>query len=416
MTNSTAAATGRASARRSVDALDPKGKRVFVRADFNVPTDDAGAITDDRRIRGALPTIESLVSRGAAVVVASHFGRPAGTGFEAGESLRPVFERLRQLLAGKAEVLFAGQVPTDDAAKAAVAALKPGQVLLLENLRFEKGEKKGDPAFASRLADLADIYVNDAFGCSHRGDASMLALPKAMRAQGKPCVAGMLLEREIKFLSGVIEKPVRPFVAIVGGAKVSDKLAALRNLCQRVDSILVGGAMAYTFLKAGGTAVGRSRVQDDMLEEARSILAFARERGCRIELPSDHVCADALAAGVATQICVGAIPDGLMGLDIGPDTVRRYSDRVASASTILWNGPVGAFETAPFDSGTSALAKAVSAATAKGAISVAGGGDTAAAVEHAGLASGFSHISTGGGASLEMLEGKRFECIDALGG
>lgn len=398
----------------TIDQVDPRGKRVFIRADFNVPQAEDGSITDDRRVRLTLPTIESVLLRGGSVVLASHLGRPEGKGFEADGSLAPVAERLRELSPRLGGLRMGGQLASDDCSRSAALALKPGETLLLENLRFEKGEKKGDPAFAARLADLADVYVNDAFGCSHRGDASMLALPRAMHAQGKPCVAGLLLEREIKFLSGVIEKPTRPFVAIVGGAKVSDKLAALRNLCQRVDSILVGGAMAYTFLKASGTPVGRSRVQDDMLEEARSILAFACERGCRIELPTDHVCADALAAGVDTRVCVGSIPEGLMGLDIGPDTVRRYAEHVGSASTILWNGPVGAFETVPFDAGTTALARAVGAATAKGAISVAGGGDTAAAVEHAGMAAGFSHISTGGGASLEMLEGKRFECIDAL--
>jgi phosphoglycerate kinase len=398
----------------TIDQVDPRGKRVFIRADFNVPQADDGSITDDRRIRLTVPTIESVLSRGGSVVLASHLGRPEGTGFEADGSLAPVAARLRELSPRLAGLKMGGQLASDDESRAAALALKPGESLLLENLRFEKGEKKGDASFAGRLADLADIYVNDAFGCSHRGDASMLALPRAMHAQGKPCVAGMLLEREIKFLSGVIEKPVRPFVAIVGGAKVSDKLAALRNLCQRVDTILVGGAMAYTFLKASGTPVGRSRVQDDMLEEASSILAFARERGCRIELPTDHVCADALAAGVTTSIHAGPIPEGLMGLDIGPDTVRRYAAEVAGAATVLWNGPVGAFETAPFDAGTVTLARSVGEATARGAVSVAGGGDTAAAVERAGLASAFTHISTGGGASLEMLEGKRFECIDAL--
>jgi phosphoglycerate kinase len=398
----------------TIDQVDPRGKRVFIRADFNVPQADDGTITDDRRIRLTVPTIDSVLSRGGSVVLASHLGRPEGTGFEAEGSLAPVAERLRALSPRLKGLRMGGPLASDEASRSAALALKSGEALLLENLRFEKGEKKGDASFAARLADLADMYVNDAFGCSHRADASMLALPRAMRAQGKPCVAGTLLEREIRFLSGVIERPVRPFVAIVGGAKVSDKLAALRNLCLRVDAILVGGAMAYTFLKASGIGVGRSRVQDDMLDEARAILALARERGCRIELPTDHVCADALAAGVATSTCTGAIPDGLMGLDIGPDTVRRYSTEVASAATILWNGPVGAFETAPFDAGTVALAKAVASATSRGAVSVAGGGDTAAAVDRAGLASGFTHISTGGGASLEMLEGKRFECIDAL--
>jgi phosphoglycerate kinase len=414
MTNSTAAATGRASARRSVDALDPKGKRVFVRADFNVPTDDAGAITDDRRIRGALPTIESLVSRGASIVVASHFGRPAGTGFEAGESLRPVFERLRQLLAGKAEVLFAGQVPTDDAARAAVAALKPGQVLLLENLRFEKGEKKGDPAFAAKLAAYADAYVNDAFGASHRADASMVALPLAMKSKGAPAVAGRLLERELRFLGEALERPKRPFVAIVGGAKVSDKLLAISNLLDKVDTIVVGGAMAYTFLRAEGVPTGKSLVEPDMVEKAHAILHDARARGRTIMLPTDHVCGRALEAGTETQVVVGGIPDGWMGLDIGPRSMSQFADAVRAAGQVVWNGPMGAFETKPFDAGTMAVARAVAEATRAGAVTIAGGGDTAAALDVAGLAGDLTHVSTGGGASLEMLEGKRFESVDAL--
>lgn len=398
----------------TIDQVDPRGKRVFVRADFNVPQSDDGSITDDRRIRLTLPTIESVLARGGSLVLASHLGRPEGKGFEADGSLAPVAARLRQLSPRLKALRMGGQLPSDAASRAAALALKPGEAMLLENLRFEKGEKKGDAGFASALADLGHIYVNDAFGCSHRGDASMLALPRAMRAQGKPCVAGLLLEREIRFLHGVIERPAKPFVAIVGGAKVSDKLAALRNLCQKVDVILVGGAMAYTFLKSQGTEVGRSLVQDAMLDEARAILAFAAARGARIELPADHVCGERLEAGTATRTCAGAVPEGWMGLDIGPATVARYGAEIARAATILWNGPVGAFETAPFDAGTVALAKAVSAATAGGAVSVAGGGDTAAAVEHAGAAAGFTHISTGGGASLEMLEGKRFECLDAL--
>ena len=414
MTDHAATAPARTSLRRSVDSFDPKGKRVFVRADFNVPTDDAGAITDDRRIRGALPTIESIIARGGSVVVASHFGRPAGTGYEASESLQPVFERLRQLLAGKAEVLFAGQVPTDDAARAAVAALKPGQVLLLENLRFEKGEKKGDPAFAAKLAAYGDAYVNDAFGASHRADASMVALPRAMAAEGKPALAGRLLEKELRFLGAALESPRRPFVAIVGGAKVSDKLAAISNLLDKVDVIVVGGAMAYTFLRAQGVTTGNSLVEPDMVEKARVIMHDAQARGRTILLPVDHVCGRKLEAGTETSVVVGGIADGWMGLDIGPRSQELFSEACASAGQVVWNGPMGAFETKPFDAGTMAVARAVAAATAKGAVTIAGGGDTAASLDVSGLGDALTHVSTGGGASLEMLEGKRFESVDAL--
>ncbi|MFO0963119.1 MAG: phosphoglycerate kinase [Phycisphaerales bacterium] len=415
MPQSTAAAPTAAFARRrSIDQVDPSGKTVFVRADFNVPTDDAGAITDDRRIRGALPTIESILARGGAVVVASHFGRPAGTGYEAGESLRPVHERLKSLLAGKAEVLFAGKVPTDEASQAAVKALRPGQVLLLENLRFEKGEKKGDPAFAQRLAAYGQIYCNDAFGASHRADASMVALPRAMAAAGAPAVAGRLLLKELEFLGQALEHPKRPFVAIVGGAKVSDKLAALANLLDKVDTIVVGGAMAYTFLRAQGVSTGNSLVEANMVERAASILRDAQARGRTILLPVDHVCGRALEPGTETAVVVGAIPDGWMGLDIGPRSQELFAQACTTAKQVVWNGPVGAFETSPFDAGTMALARAVADATRHGAVTIAGGGDTAAALDAAGLAGSLSHVSTGGGASLEMLEGKQFESVGAL--
>jgi phosphoglycerate kinase len=325
-----------------------------------------------------------------------------------------VRDLLDRLLAGHLEgpVQMAGQVPTSPESAAAAVALKPRQVLLLENLRFEKGEKKGDPAFAAKLAGYADAYVNDAFGCSHRTDASMDALPRAMAP--KPCVAGLLLERELTYLQGVLEHPKRPFVAIIGGAKVSDKIAALTNLCGRVDTILVGGAMAYTFLLAQGVGVGRSLIQQDMVDQARSILSIAKDRGTALLLPTDHVCGTELKAGTATSVVVGAIPDGLMGLDIGPSTMATYSTVVANASTIVWNGPMGAFETEPFNTGTFGLAAAVAGATKHGCTSVAGGGDTASAVEQAGFADALTHISTGGGASLEMLEGKPFACLAAL--
>ncbi len=399
---------------RTIDQIDVLNKRVFLRADFNVPQSDDGRITDDRRIRLTIPTIESILTRGGSVVMASHLGRPQGNGFESEYSLAPIAQRLRELSPLLAQLTLVGQRCTDAAVGVAAAALTAGQSMLIENLRFEKGEKKGDAALAATLSNDADIYCNDAFGASHRGDASMLALPQAMRAQGKPCVSGLLLAREIRYLSGVLEAPEKPFVAIVGGAKVSDKIIALRNLCGRVDSILVGGAMAYTFLKALGSPVGRSLVQDQMLDEARAILKLAAESGTSIVLPIDHVCGEALVAGTPIQTTRGAIPDSLMGLDIGPESVRQFSEIVRRAKTIVWNGPLGAFETHPFEQGTFAVIAAVVAATDAGATSVAGGGDTAAAVEAAGASERFSHISTGGGASLEMLEGKEFESLNAL--
>ena len=400
--------------KKTIRDLDVTGKRVFIRADFNVPMDDDGRITDDRRVRLTVPTILSVLDRGGSVVLASHLGRPEGTGYQASESARPVRDLLEQLLAGHTEgpVQMAGEVPTSQESAAAAAALKPRQVLLLENLRFEKGEKKGDPAFAAKLASYADAYVNDAFGCSHRTDASMDALPRAMSP--KPCVAGLLLERELTYLQGVLEHPKRPFVAIIGGAKVSDKIAALTNLCGRVDTILVGGAMAYTFLLAQGVGVGRSLVQRDMVEQARTILGLAKERGTTLLLPNDHVCGAELKPGTPTSVVTGSIPDGVMGLDIGPETLSTYSAAVKGAKTVMWNGPMGAFETEPFNAGTFGLAAAVAEATKHGCTSVAGGGDTASAVEQAGLAEALTHISTGGGASLEMLEGKSFVCLDAL--
>lgn len=399
---------------RTIDQIDVSNKRVFLRADFNVPQSEDGRITDDRRIRLTIPTIESILTRGGSVVMASHLGRPRGSGFESEYSVAPIAERLRELSPLLAGLTLVGQCCTDAAVGSAAAALTAGQSMLIENLRFEKGEKKGDAVLAATLSEYADVYCNDAFGASHRGDASMLALPQAMHAQGKPCVSGLLLAREIRYLRGVLEIPEKPFVAIVGGAKVSDKIIALRNLCGRVDSILVGGAMAYTFLKALGSPVGRSLVQDQMLDEARAILKLAAESGTSIVLPVDHVCGEALVAGTPTKTVSGAIPDSLMGLDIGPESIRQFSALVRQAKTILWNGPLGAFETRPFERGTCAVITAVVEATDAGATSVAGGGDTAAAVESAGASDQFSHISTGGGASLEMLEGKEFESLNAL--
>lgn len=399
-------------AKQTIEQLDVKGRRVFVRADLNVPQDATGRITDDRRIQSTLPTLRSVLARGGSMVVASHLGRPKGMGHEAEFSLAPIADRLRELLGDAASsVRLVGAVATSVDAAAAAAVLKPGEVLVLENLRFEKGEKNGDPVFAAKLAAYADAYCNDAFGASHRNDASMLALPQAIKP--RPCVAGLLLARELKFLGDTIAHPPRPFVTILGGAKVSDKLPALRHLIGGVEVILIGGAMAYTFLLAQQQSVGRSLVQRTLLDEAKAILDQAPRTGTRIVLPVDHVCGQSLEESTPTQVCA-QIPEDWMALDIGPATEAVFAQEIARARLLVWNGPVGAFEIAPFDHGTKAISKAVVAATRAGCISIAGGGDTAAAVEIAGFSEQFTHISTGGGASLEMLEGKTFDSLAPL--
>ncbi len=401
--------------KKRIDSVDVAGKRVFVRVDFNVPM-DGGAITDDRRIKASLPTIRSVLSRGGRAVLASHLGRPEGKGFEAEFSLAPVAKRLAELLGADAPhgVAFPSNDCTDDASRAAVAAMPERGVVLLDNLRFAKGEKKGDAAFADKLAGLCDIYVNDAFGTSHRADASMYALPMAMRAQGKRCVSGFLLSAELEYLIARIAAAKKPFLAILGGAKVSDKIMAIENLMAKVDRLIIGGAMAYTFLRAQGVATGNSLVEADRVELAKEILAKAKAKGCEILLPSDHACGREFKAGTETMTAVGAIPDGWMGLDIGPATRAAFGAAIRSSKTVVWNGPMGVFEMPPFDAGTRAVAAAVVDATASGAITIAGGGDTAAAVEEFGLAEKLSHVSTGGGASLEVLEGKHLVCLDAI--
>ena len=401
--------------KKRIDSVPVAGRRVFIRVDFNVPM-DGGVISDDRRIRASLPTIRSVISRGGRAVLASHLGRPEGKGFEAEYSLAPVARRLAELLGAEAPhgVGFPSQDCSDDAARAAVASMPERGIVLLENLRFAKGEKKGDAAFAARLADLADLYVNDAFGTSHRADASMYALPMAMRAQGKPCVSGFLLAAELEYLIGRIASAQRPFLAILGGAKVSDKILAIENLMAKVDRLVIGGAMAYTFLRAQGVSTGNSLVETDRVELAREILAKAKARGCEILLPSDHACGREFKAGTETMTASGAIPEGWMGLDIGPDSRAAFAAAIRSSRTVVWNGPMGVFEMPPFDAGTRAVADAVVAATEAGATTIAGGGDTAAAVEEFGLAERLSHVSTGGGASLEVLEGKHLVCLDAI--
>ena len=396
--------------KQSVAGLDPAGKTVLVRVDFNVPQDDSGAITDDRRIRMALPSIRSILDRGGKAVLMSHLGRPAGKGFEAEFSLAPVAKRLGELL-GRPVALASDTGGPDSHAKA--RALPAGGVLVLENVRFNKGEKKGDDAaYVQGLATLADAYVNDAFGTCHRTEASMHAVPVAMKAQGKPAVSGFLVEKEIQYLADAIARPKRPFVAILGGKKVSDKIAVITNLLSICDHVLIGGAMAYTFSLAQGGKTGKSLVEHDKLELARELLATG---GSKLVLPVDTHCADDFSAAANKRIVTaGEIPDGFEGLDIGPETARKYAEIIRTAGTVVWNGPMGVFEMPPFDAGTKAVADAVAAATAQGGITIIGGGDSAAAVEQLGYADKVSHVSTGGGASLEMLEGKAFETVAVL--
>ncbi|MFN0132917.1 MAG: phosphoglycerate kinase [Phycisphaerales bacterium] len=397
-------------AKKNVAAVDVRGKRVLIRVDFNVPIED-GAITDDRRIREAVPTIKSVVERGGRAILVSHLGRPEGTGFEAEHSLKPCAERLAAAL-GK-PVAFPSNDCTDAASAKAVGELRDGQVALLENLRFHKGEKKGDPAFAAKLAALADVYVNDAFGTCHRPDASMVAVPKAMA--GKPRVVGFLVEKEIKFLSEAIAKPAKPFVVVLGGAKVSDKMSAIEHLLPKADAVLVGGAMAYTFLAAMGKKVGASKVEADKMADAKRAIDLAAKLKAELHLPTDHVCSTMFAEhGGDIEVFDGAIKDGFMGLDIGPKTQLKYALTIGKAKTVVWNGPMGVFEWGPFAIGTTQVAKAMAEATARGATTIVGGGDSAAAVEKFGLSSKMSHVSTGGGASLEMLEGRPFESVGLL--
>jgi len=387
---------------RSVDRLEVSGRRVLVRLDLNVPLDQ-GRISDDLRIRASLPTVRSIVERGGIAICMSHLGRPKGV--DEALRLRPVAERLGELL-GRPVTMLPGS--TGAAVQAAVAALKPGSVALLENLRFDPREQKGDPAFIAQLAALGELYVDDAFGTAHRPDASVAGVPLAL---GKECcAAGFLLAKELEAFARVLDRPERPLLAILGGAKVSDKLGVVRNLLPRVNGILVGGAMSYSFLRAQGLAVGRSRVEEGQLEECRAVLDEAQTRGVALELPSDHVCAPAFESDEA-RVCEGSIPDGLMGLDIGPKTIARYARSIAAARTLVWNGPMGVFERPAYAAGTRAVAQAV--ADCQG-YTVVGGGDSAAALAAFGLQDRVGHLSTGGGASLELLEGRALPGIEAL--
>ncbi len=408
--------------KKTIDDIDVCGKRVLIRLDLNVPLDANGNITDDRRIRSAIPTIKKLAGDGARLILMSHLGRPkldANPSDRESFSLSPVAIRLSQIL--EKPILL-----TEDCAGEAVSKLIPslndGDVCLLENLRFNPGETIKDknaasnPAlaeqkrtFAKQLAELADVYVNDAFGTCHRDNASMLTVPQLMT--GKPRVVGYLVKRELEFLGGAVTDPKRPFVCILGGAKVSDKLGVIRSLLQKCDTILIGGAMAFTFLAADGIDVAKSLTEPDLFDTARSL---RKDAGDRLRLPVDSIAAAKIAENAETRTCPDAIPEGMMGLDIGPATIAAYREVIHAAKTVVWNGPMGVFETSPFDTGTIAVARAVADATDAGAITIIGGGDSAAAIDRANLSDRMTHISTGGGASLEFLEGKPFAAIDVL--
>lgn len=389
---------------KTIDDVDVLGKRVICRVDFNVPIKD-GVVTDDTRIRAALPTIEKLVNDGGKVILMSHRGRPSGAGFEEEFSLRPAALRLAELL-GK-PVAFATDTVDEDA-QAKAAALQNGDVLLLENLRFDKREKKNDPDFAQQLADLADIYVNDAFGTAHRAHASTAGIASLL-----PAYAGYLMQKEVGTLTGMLDNPRRPFVAILGGSKVSDKIKVIDALMDKCDTLIIGGGMCFTFLLAEGKSVGTSLKEEDWVERAAEMLKKAADKGVQLLLPVDVVAASKFAedAEIAT-VSVDAIPDDMMGLDIGPETAKLYADAIASAETVFWNGPMGVFEMKPFEAGTLAVAQAV--ADNSHADTIIGGGDSVAAVNKFNLADAMTFISTGGGASMELVQGEALPGVEAL--
>lgn len=389
---------------KTIDSLEAAGKKVLVRVDFNVPVKD-GVVTDDTRIRAALPTIEKLVGDGARVILMSHLGRPAGTGYEEAFSLRPAALRLSELL-GK-PVVFASDTVGEDA-QAKTAALRDGDVLLLENLRFDKREKKNDPAFCEQLAALADVYVNDAFGTAHRAHASTAGVAALL-----PAYAGYLMTREVSMLSGMLDEPKRPFVAILGGSKVSDKIKVIDALIDKCDTLIIGGGMCFTFLMAQGLSVGTSLKEEDWVERAGEMLAKAKERGVELLLPVDVVVADRFAEDADhVTVMVDSIPNDMMGLDIGADTAAMYAEAISKAKTVFWNGPMGVFEMDAFAAGTKAVAEAVAAN--KEGDTIIGGGDSVAAVNKFDLADQMTFISTGGGASMELVQGEKLPGVEAL--
>ncbi len=390
--------------KKTVKDIDVAGKKVLLRCDFNVPQDKTtGAITDDKRIVAALPTIKYLLEQNAAVIACSHLGKPK-EGPDPKFSLAPVAKRLSELL-GKPVIMAADVVGPDAAAKA--AALKNGEIMLLENTRFEKGETKNDPELARKLADMAQVYVSDAFGSVHRAHASTAGVAAYL-----PAVSGFLIAKELEIMGGALADPKRPLVAILGGAKVSSKIGVINNLLDIADTIIVGGGMTYTFIKAMGGTVGTSLLEDDWLDYCKEMMAKAKEKGVKLLLPVDTVCADAFSADAKPELVdTMKIPDGRMGMDIGPKTIQQFSDAVKDAGTVIWNGLMGVFEFPAFAEGTRAIAKALAATHA---ITIVGGGDSAAAVAQLGYADQMTHISTGGGASLEFLEGKELPGVACL--
>lgn len=408
-------------AKKTVADINVKGKKVLMRVDFNVPLDDNCNITSDTRIVAALPTIKTILDKGGSVILMSHLGRPDGERV-AKYSLAPVAKKLGELL--KKNIIFVNDCIGPEVKKKA-AALKPGDCLLLENVRFHKEEeikdkdaeenpalRKAKDNFAKQMAELGDVYVDDAFGTAHRDNASMYTVPFVMK--GKDRVIGFLVEKELKFLDDALNRPKEPFAAILGGAKVSDKLKVIENLMKKVDRIIIGGAMAYTFFKAKGLTVGNSLCENDFVDKAKELMANAKKGRCELVLPVDTVITQKLEANAPNKVVAGNIPDGWQGVDIGPETIKLFVKKLEGSKTVIWNGPVGVFEMPPFDAGTKAVAQAVTKATDNGAISVIGGGDSASAIKKLGLSKRVSHVSTGGGASLEFLEGRKFVCLEIL--
>ena len=389
--------------KKTVRDADVKGKKVLLRCDFNVPQNKkTGEITSDKRIVAALPTIKYLLDNGAAVIACSHLGKPKGE-WNMKLTLEPVAKRLSQLL--EIEVIFAKDIIGPDA-KAKAAALKPGQLMLLENLRFDIREEKNGADFAGELASMADVFVSDAFGTVHRAHASTAGVAAYL-----PAYAGLLVEKELSVMGKALDDPKRPFVAVLGGAKVSDKIAVINNLLEKADTVIIGGGMAYTFKMAQGFTIGKSLLEEDKLDYAREMMAKAEKKGVKLLLPTDNYCAAEFSAYAKPVLCRGNIPDDLMGMDIGPETAQTFASAVAGAGTVVWNGPMGVFEFPAFAKGTEAMAKALADS---GAVTIVGGGDSAAAVEKLGYADKMTHISTGGGASLEFLEGKELPGVACL--